>query len=210
MRRHDGEPGEMFIRERHSKESGESMKQFFKSVSGALTKATSAQSKTMDDGTIEQKVKNGLAHKLGKDDLHVGEAPGLSWPETWLGQKLEKLQSNCHLSVGSDKGASDYGKVGHSCAACAYDCTEGNKQRTVGASWSFSPPLSEQPAKAAHFYTILEDVNGLGCSHCNDWKNKTGRVAIGLQHSYELEFSTSGTDGKNFKALMGSFLETGS
>jgi|Transcript_56544 hypothetical protein len=156
---------------------------------------------------FEEKVKIGLASKTRQAHTRVASAPAVGWPSKWLGENLETLQTNCAIHVDDSLGISDYGKAGHSCAACTQACTDGNKQKPFGTSFTFTPPLTKQaPAKAAHFYTILESVNGLGCSHCVEWRNKTG-TPTALQHSYEIEFSTNGDS--TFKANMGSYLEGG-
>jgi hypothetical protein len=81
----------------------------------------------------------------------------------------------------------------------------------VKSTWNIEPSLKDEPAKAVHFYAKMENVDGLGCTNCLDWKD-TDAEEIGISHNYEIEFSATKEtkDVPDFKSLLGSYVATGS
>lgn len=147
-------------------------------------------------------------HRAGGEDTH--KPFEFTWPKEWLGDQMETLQKECSVTIGVDKGYSDYGAGNHTCNMCKKECNEGNHQPEVKNTWVIEPTLKDEPARAMHWYTKMENIDGLGCPHCMDWQEKD-EEEIGISNNYEIDFSaTKETKAvPDFKALVGTYVSTG-
>lgn len=231
MRRHSEEstsPDQMasFTEFGQSDKDKEMMDKFFKSMANpTFTRASLLGSRVashVDMNSTRKKRRTGRGYggddgdgwsiedEIARGGLKTWPAPSFPWHEEWLGNKMELLQDNCAIAVGEDKGYSDYGRLPHSCAMCTHECNHANRQQNVAATWTIEPSLADEPAKAFHFYTIMENIDGLGCTNCLDWKDSDAEE-IGISHNYEIDFSSTKdyTDIPDFKSLIGTYVSTG-
>jgi hypothetical protein len=99
--------------------------------------------------------------------------------------EMHTLPTGCTSNVDMDQGISDYGRLSHSCTACANTCTEGNKQRHNNVTMLIEPSLDTCNAFNLTYYINWTNVDGLACSSCGE---------KGIRHAFEMSIATNAGD----------------
>jgi hypothetical protein len=149
------------------------------------------------------KVKNGLAYSAGvdpdqEDDWRINDHNAVEkWVKNqgnpyaaphWEPHSSMPSMPTCKIDVGTNKGLSDYGVLGHKCTACS-KTTEENKQLPMRLTWLFEPKLSVCNAFDVNYYANLSNIRHL---------NQAATTEMGIQHKFEVDFATNA--GKNMES----------
>jgi hypothetical protein len=101
--------------------------------------------------------------------------------------QMSAIPTGCTSNVDMDQGISDYGRLSHSCTACANTCTEGNKQRHSNVTMLIEPALDTCNAFNLTYYINWSNVDGLACSSCG---------GKGIKHAFEMSIATNAGDSE--------------
>lgn len=152
------------------------------SANGAAALRTSTQA---TDRAHKRWVRRQAGHaaKHGVSWAQTGVPPQVEPPHFEIHPNMrEPMPSNCTQAVTQAMGYSDYGTNQHTCTACSFDCTEGNKQQATGVTWLFEPTLDQCNAFHVKAYVNLSNIEQLGCDNC---------TGTGLHHKIEFEIASN-------------------